>query len=74
MVVRSTGGSLAAALSRDTVAFEADEHRPDTCAGWDVVVAGHVEIVDDIDELVALADPARPAPRTALSFAAGRSG
>ncbi|GAA4756698.1 pyridoxamine 5'-phosphate oxidase family protein [Actinomycetospora chibensis] len=54
----SGGGKLAAAVSRGTVAFEADELDPDTCTGWSVVVVGHAEIVNDIDELVALAEPA----------------
>jgi nitroimidazol reductase NimA-like FMN-containing flavoprotein (pyridoxamine 5'-phosphate oxidase superfamily) len=59
VIVRTSGGGkLAAAVSRGTVAFEADELDPDTCTGWSVVVVGHAEIVNDIDELVALAEPA----------------
>ena len=44
-------------LCRGTRSLSRQTSRSDTCAGWDVVVAGYVEIVDDIDELVALADP-----------------
>ncbi|PVZ08416.1 pyridoxamine 5'-phosphate oxidase family protein [Actinomycetospora cinnamomea] len=55
----SGGGKLAAAMSHGTVAFEADDFDADTHAGWSVVIVGHAEIVNDIDELVALADPAR---------------
>ncbi|WP_433035325.1 pyridoxamine 5'-phosphate oxidase family protein [Actinomycetospora sp. CA-053990] len=59
VIVRTSGGGkLAAAVSRGTIAFEADELDPDTCTGWSVVVVGHAEIVNDIDELVALAEPA----------------
>jgi nitroimidazol reductase NimA-like FMN-containing flavoprotein (pyridoxamine 5'-phosphate oxidase superfamily) len=59
VIVRTSGGGkLAAAVSRGMIAFEADELDPDTCTGWSVVVVGHAEIVNDIDELVALAEPA----------------
>jgi nitroimidazol reductase NimA-like FMN-containing flavoprotein (pyridoxamine 5'-phosphate oxidase superfamily) len=59
VIVRTSGGGkLAATVSRGTIAFEADELDPDTCTGWSVVVVGHAEIVNDIDELVALAEPA----------------
>ena len=59
VIVRTSGGGkLAAAVGRGTVAFEADELDPATCSGWSVVVVGHAEVVNDIDELVALADPA----------------
>jgi nitroimidazol reductase NimA-like FMN-containing flavoprotein (pyridoxamine 5'-phosphate oxidase superfamily) len=62
------GGKLAAAAARGTVAFEADELDPATCAGWSVVVVGHAEVVTDIDELVALAHPDR------RPWAPGRTG
>jgi nitroimidazol reductase NimA-like FMN-containing flavoprotein (pyridoxamine 5'-phosphate oxidase superfamily) len=60
VIVRTSGGGkLAAAVAHGTVAFEADEFDADTCSGWSVVVVGRAEIVNGIDELVALADPAR---------------
>lgn len=60
VIVRTSGGGkLAAAISHGTVAFEADELDTETSSGWSVVVVGHAEIVNDIDELVAMADPAR---------------
>lgn len=53
------GQKLAAARRGDVVAFEADCIDVQTRTGWSVLVIGHASVVHDIDELVAVLDPAR---------------
>ncbi|MET8762899.1 pyridoxamine 5'-phosphate oxidase family protein [Lentzea sp. NPDC004782] len=55
VVIRVAGGAkLRAATGNSVVAFEADDLDPDLRAGWSVTVAGHAELVADVDELVTL--------------------
>lgn len=57
IIVRTgPGGKLDAARRGDVVAFEADQVDPDTHSGWSVLVVGRVEVVNDVDELVAVLD------------------
>lgn len=56
VVIRVAGGAkLAAATSRQVVAFEADELDQDLRSGWSVTVVGHSEPITDVDDLVAIA-------------------
>ena len=57
VVVRTgPGAKLDAARRGDLVAFEADEIDPDTHTGWSVLVVGRAEVVNDIDQLLAVLD------------------
>lgn len=48
IVIQTTAGSiLEAATGCPVVAFEADDIEPRTCAGWSVVVTGHMRVVTD---------------------------
>ncbi len=58
------GMKLAAAIAGDSVAFEVDEHDPETGVGWSVVVTGEAREVKRLDDLVRIEElplvPAAP--------------
>ncbi|MHC1557811.1 pyridoxamine 5'-phosphate oxidase family protein [Actinomycetospora sp. C-140] len=57
IIVRTGAGpKLEAARRGDVVAFEADEIDADARAGWSVLVVGRAEVVNDVDELLAVLD------------------
>ena len=82
IVFRSAPGSkLRAAAHGAIVAFEADEHDPDSQTGWSVLVVGPAEIVHDMEVsvdatyagLVPYADGPRPTlVRVTPTFVSGR--
>lgn len=67
VVLRLDRSPWAPCLDRTVVAFEVDDIDRVSHTGWSVVVVGKARVVLDIDELVALSDPARqpwaPGPR-----------
>jgi uncharacterized protein len=59
IIVRTGPGSkLDAARRGDLIAFEADRVDPDSRTGWSVLVVGRAEVVNDIEQLVAVLDSA----------------
>ncbi|GAA4783360.1 pyridoxamine 5'-phosphate oxidase family protein [Actinomycetospora chlora] len=57
VIVRTgPGAKLDAARRRDLVAFEADHIDPDTHTGWSVLLVGRAEVVNDVDQLLAVLD------------------
>jgi nitroimidazol reductase NimA-like FMN-containing flavoprotein (pyridoxamine 5'-phosphate oxidase superfamily) len=55
VVIRIAGGAkLGAATANSVVAFEADELDPELRSGWSVTIVGHAELINDVDELVAV--------------------
>ena len=57
IIVRTgPGAKLEAAQRGDVVAFEADQIDPDSHTGWSVLVVGRAEVVNDVDQLVAVLD------------------
>lgn len=59
IVIRTGHNGSISKLTREVVAFEADEIDRDGNTGWSVVVLGKVQPITDIDDLVRLADPLR---------------
>ena len=56
------GMKLAAAIAGDSVAFEVDEHDPESGVGWSVVVTGEAREVKRLDDLVRIEElPLTPA-------------
>ncbi|SDP30305.1 Nitroimidazol reductase NimA, pyridoxamine 5'-phosphate oxidase superfamily [Actinopolyspora xinjiangensis] len=59
VVLRTGGEGSLSKLSGNVVAFEVDHIDSSTRSGWSVIVHGRAERVSDIEQLVALADPAK---------------